>query len=765
MFNRELLALERDPQGAGALESITLLFRSAHSLKGASHAVGESELEALCHGLEELLADLRDGRSALDPELFSELFAAVDRVTAAGVAFTARQSSAPPAESGSALALSEAPRLSSPPPPARADGSELQAAAARAPQSTQGGATGGEPGLETVRIPGRRLDDLLARTGELQVARLRLDARREELHSIQELVARLRGEWRTSTRSQRTRKGNGANGGNGGNGGNGANGTPAHQTAPGQTSPGKLAVQLPAGNGASTDHDQALGAKLERTIALTRQTLARLERDLDRFSSALGDDVRQLARVTAPLAEQIHQARLLPFLEACEGLPRTVRDLTRAQHKDAQLVIEGADTELDRSIIDALRDPLLHLIRNAVDHGVELPERRLARGKSGRARIVIAAAVRGEVVEISVSDDGRGIDLHSVRERALELGIEDPGDARSLLRLIFTPGFSTASAVTHVSGRGVGLDVVQARVEAMRGQVEVGEAAGGGARFTMTLPLTLTSMRVVFVRAAGDVLALPATHVLRMLRVGPQDLRSIEGKEMLALDGAPLPVLSLGTALGAGTASTAVTRVPAVLIESGGRRAAFIVDELLGQQEVVSKPLGRRLGRMRWVSSATLLPNGRVALVLKPSSLIESAYGEQRVPSLAARFEGDAKAVQKRLLLVDDSVTTRTLEKSILEAAGYVVLTASDGSAAWQLLQEHGADLVLSDVEMPNLDGIGLARTIRGSKRFRDVPIVLLTALASEQDRERGLQAGADAYLVKGAFDQRALLETLRELL
>jgi two-component system chemotaxis sensor kinase CheA len=298
--------------------------------------------------------------------------------------------------------------------------------------------------------------------------------------------------------------------------------------------------------------------------------------------------------------------------------------------------------------------------------------------------------------------------------------------------------------------------------------VEAGEAPGGGARFTLTLPLTLTSMRVVFVRAGGDVLALPATSVLRLLRVGPEQLRSIEGKEMLALDGAPLPLVSLGAVLGTGAAATPATRVPVVLLEGGGRRAAFIVDELLGQQEVVSKPLGRRLASMRWVAGATLLPTGRVALVLRPSALLASAYGEQRsvaAQALARRFAGDVKQAQKRLLLVDDSVTTRTLEKSILEAAGYAVLTASDGSAAWHLLQEHGADLVLSDVEMPSMDGFALAQAIRSSKRFRDLPVVLLTALDSEQDRARGLEAGADAYLVKSAFDQRALLETLKQLL
>ena len=702
VFNRELLALEREPRGPAALESITLLFRSAHSLKGAAHAVGQSELEAHCHALEELLSGLRDGRRVLDPELFAELFAAVDLVSAAGHALAVPGSS--PSSSPPPREASERARAESEP----AEGSERPARARSEPADAKG---------ESVRVPGRRLDALLAQSGELQVARLRLDVRREELHGLQELVAKLRNEWRGSAWS--TRRSNG-------------------HVAP---------------------------ARAARSIAFTRQTLARLDRELERFSTAFAEDARVIGRAATPLSEQIHQARLLPFVEACEGLPRMLRDLLRAQGKEAELAIEGADTELDRSLIDGARDALVHLVRNAVDHGLETPEEREARGKPARGRIVLAAVVRGDTVEISVSDDGRGIDPQAVRARAIELGSNPPADLRALLRLIFAPGFSTASVVTHVSGRGVGLDVVQSRVEAMRGQVEVSEAPGGGARFTLTLPLTLSSVRAVFVRAGGELLALPSSHVRRLLRVGPGDLRTIEGKEMLALGGAPLPVVALAGVLALSASEAPLRKVPVVLLEAGGRQAAFTVDELLGQQEVVARPLGRRLGRMRWVSAATLLPTGRVALLLQPSALLESAYGETRAEPLARRFAAGTPVAQKRLLLVDDSVTTRTLEKSILEAAGYSVLTASDGSAAWHLLQEQGADLVLSDVEMPSMDGFALAQAIRSSKRFRDLPVVLLTALESAEDRARGLDAGADAYLVKSAFDQKALLETLRQLL
>jgi two-component system chemotaxis sensor kinase CheA len=402
-----------------------------------------------------------------------------------------------------------------------------------------------------------------------------------------------------------------------------------------------------------------------------------------------------------------------------------------------------------------------------VDHGVEPPAVRRAAGKPARGRVTITAALRGARVEVTVADDGRGFDLTALREQARRRQLAEPLDERELTHLIFIPGLSTAPQVTDVSGRGMGLDVVKSRVESLHGTVEAGAAPGGGARFTLTVPLTLTTLRAVLVSAAGQTFAFAGTSIEKVVRVGPGQLRAVAGRPMLALGGAPIPVAPLAAALGLSAAPPAGQngKTPALLLAAGDRRMAFTVDELLAEQEIVVSSLGPRVRRLRFVSGATLLASGRVALVLNAANLVRAALGQPAAAAPVAAPAGDAPPPRKRLLVVDDSVTTRALEKSILEAAGYEVLTAADGLAAWQLLQERGTDLLVSDVEMPRMDGLTLTETVRASPRFAKLPVVLVTARASEQDRARGLQAGADAYLVKSGFDQRNLLEAIAQLL
>ena len=309
--------------------------------------------------------------------------------------------------------------------------------------------------------------------------------------------------------------------------------------------------------------------------------------------------------------------------------------------------------------------------------------------------------------------------------------------------------------------------MVKSRVEALHGSIDLASEPGRGTRFTLAMPLTLTTLRVLLVSAAGQIFALASTSVQKLLRVEPGDFRAVQGREMLALGGPLLPVVSLGDALGGPprVPAPASGKQPVVVVAVGDRRMAFVVDELLDEQEVVVKGLGPRVRRTRDFSGATILPSGRIALVLNAASLVRTALGRIAGQALARRPVGIVAAPKKRLLVVDDSITTRTLEKSILEAAGYEVSTAVDGEAGWQLLREHGADLLLSDIEMPRMDGFALTETVRASKLFSKLPIVLFTSLGRDRDRARGIEVGADAYIVKGAFDQKDLLETISQLL
>jgi two-component system chemotaxis sensor kinase CheA len=586
-------------------------------------------------------------------------------------------------------------------------------------------------GSPTVRIPAERLDDLLARAGELLIARRRVEARAADVSELLGLVTQWHAEWRRVERALRPL-------------------VEGEERARG-TAPGTLATAVPR--------------RLARALRHTAENLRRLEKGLEQLAAGAAADGRFLKQVLAPLSDAVHHARMLPFAEACEGLDRMARDLARAAGKEVELTVEGGAVELDRSVLEGLKDPLRHLVRNAVAHGAESPEARRAAGKPPRARVTVSATLRGAQVAVAVADDGRGLDLEALRAEARRLGLAEPADDRELTQLIFLPGLSTSRSVDDVSGRGIGLDVVKSHVEALHGTVEVRPGSGAGTRFTLTVPLTLTTLRAVLVSAGGQTYALAGTNVQRVVRVGPEDLRQVAGRRMLSLGGAPLPVASLAAVLGVGPPpAPAEGKLPALVVAAGEKHVVLVVDGVLAEQEIVVKGLGARVRRLRHVSGATLLPSGQVALLLNAAGVARTALAAAGA-ALQPAAPAPAPPGKKRLLVVDDSVTTRTLVKTILEAAGYEVAAAPDGEAAWRLLQEQGADLVVSDVEMPLMDGFALTEALRASPRWRALPVILVTGRAREEDRARGLRAGADAYLVKSGFDQRALLETIARLL
>jgi two-component system chemotaxis sensor kinase CheA len=807
VFNRELLSLERDPELRRA-EAVQCLFRAAHSLKGAARSVNATAIALLSHNLEELLLRVRDGKRSLTPELFALLFRVSDALLEGGERFRSGVSDDPallelteqienalhePAQTGSnargggalATALDSLPPGSRPsyppserptsrqnhpfsafPPEQDADpapstgrsslhapslppqdfgrAEERDRASSPAPDVDRVAAVGPDQGV--VRVPKRRLDRLVAESAELRTARLRLDARRGELEQLDELVQRWRNEWAAAKRaldrhgrrrSKMLRDGNGA----------ALNGA---------------ALNGAALNGAAPA-DGDLPKRAQRLFERTSEYLRRLEHDLSRLTTGLKADQRELGRAAESLENDVLGLRMEPFGELADSLLRMARDVAFSESKLVDLLIEGAEIEVDRSLLEALKAPLSHLIRNAIDHGIETPAERRRSGKPERGKLLISARLRGDVIEIEVSDDGRGLDLDAIAQRARAGGIE-LADGEDVSRLIFVHGLSTAERLTEISGRGVGLDVVKTQLEAVNGRVEVHSEAGRGARFLLELPPSLSSSRVLFVRVADGIFALPCAGLERLVRVEAKSLRMLEGKPVAILGGTPLPVVSLASALGLPVPVLSPdARLPLVVLLVRGRRFGLCVDEVVDLREVLLKPLGPRLRHFRHVSGATILPNGRLALILNPTELLMAA---SELSQTARLLEApSAVEARRRLLLVDDSMTTRTLERNILESAGYDVMAAADGRAALELLERHGADLVVSDVEMPHLDGLGLLTAIRASSRFRDLPVILLTSLEAADHRQKGLDAGADAYLVKSAFDQSRLLETIRQLL
>jgi two-component system chemotaxis sensor kinase CheA len=719
-LERDLLALEKKPAPKKKSELFASLFRTAHSLKGSARTVRVNLLETTGHHLEEVFAAARDGRLPVDAIFFELLLATVDAIGDAGHRLRTNGSLAGGPLEGMIrrLAMAMRPREEAPPSAPVEAGIVAQPAA--------------EEWSGVVRVPAEKLDALLAQTGEMLMVRHRAEDRGKAAEALQELMAAWHREHRRveHVTAQLLR----------------------HDTRP---------------EGLSKKDGMTQRRLLEAAVRKNRDVLSRIEGNLERLVTDLVEDRRVIEQTATPLDIAVRRTRMVPFAVGCDGLERLVRDLTARDDKKVRFGLEGGDIELDRSIVEGLKDPLLHLVRNAVDHGIESSAARRAAGKPEIGRVTVAAAVCGPRVEVIVSDDGQGLDTAAIRDQLGKRALAVPADDMDAAQSIFLPGLSTSQTITAISGRGVGLDVVKTRLTSMRGTVDVSFKVGQGTKLSLVMPLTLTSVRIILVEASGQIYAIDTVSVHRVLRIGADDIRSIEGRKVLLIAGVPVPLVTLTEALGfRGSAALAEgAKIPVVVLAAGNRLTAFVVDGLQSEREVVVRALGPRLRNLKYVSGGTILPDGRVALILNTPDLIRHALNLPAAAGLPATVATAPRSARKRLLVADDSVTVRTLQKNILESAGYDVMAAVDGMEAWHLLSEKGADLVVSDVEMPRMDGFSLTEAIRDSRRFRDLPVILVTALESDADRTRGLAAGADAYCLKSAFDQKDLLATIARLL
>ncbi|RME50147.1 MAG: hybrid sensor histidine kinase/response regulator, partial [Caldilineae bacterium] len=499
-------------------------------------------------------------------------------------------------------------------------------------------------------------------------------------------------------------------------------------------------------------------------------TVGELHAQADNLYRRMKSDNHRMNQIVGALQEDVRQIRLRPLSVILDSFPRMVRDLARSLGKEVHLVIEGEETEVDRSVVEILKPPLVHLVRNAVDHGIEMPEARRAAGKDPVGQVEIRAAQRGDVIVIEIRDDGAGIDARRVLDKALAAGILSQEQAASMseseiLWLIFRAGFSTRHTVSDISGRGVGLDVVWDALEKIQGSISVSTEPGRGTCFTLTVPLTIATVLCLLVDVQGHTFAAPVLAVDRILHLGPGDVRWVEGAPVVKHHGEPLPLASLAQVLGLPRDAETRFEGPAVLMSSGERHAVLLVDGLLGVQELVVKNLPPPLYRLRNIAGASILGDGRATPILNINDLLlEVAQGQRFVAAVHPAGKSEP-ATPPTILVADDSVTTRTLERTILETAGYQVHTAVDGADAWEQLQATPVDLVVSDVDMPRMNGFQLTEAIRSHERLQDLPVILVTSLDSPEDRQRGVDAGADAYIVKGAFDQEHLLATIEKFI
>jgi two-component system chemotaxis sensor kinase CheA len=472
-------------------------------------------------------------------------------------------------------------------------------------------------------------------------------------------------------------------------------------------------------------------------------------------------EFHELSQSLAALQQRILQARMVPIATVSDQLHRAVRDLAKALGKDVKWEVEGGDTELDRGVLHHLGDSLLHLVRNAVDHGIETPGERVAAGKPPDATLRLRATQTGSELVIAVEDDGRGIDVAAVRRAAARRGVPVSSGDEDGLQLVFTPGLSTAGAVSAVSGRGVGLDAVRTAIEAVNGRIELESDVSRGTTFRLIVPVSLAVTPCLIVRAGADVFAVPMHRVLRA-QSGPEvHVTHAEGREVIWHNERPVALASLAAVVG--VAGDGPADGPVVVLAGSTRRYAFRVDALVGRRDLLAKGLGAHLPKSEVVSGATVAADGSVLLVLDIDGLIERA---RRTVGVVESAPADTVAPARgSLLVVDDAMTIRELQRAILERSGFRVRTAANGEDALAQLRSEPADLVLTDVEMPVMDGFELTSAIRSDPVLAHTPVLILTSLSAEADRQRGLDAGADGYIVKSGFDEKALVDAVDALL
>lgn len=704
-----LMELEKASAPADRMRLIETVFRAAHSLKGAARAVNFSGIEAQCQSLEGLFSAWKRRESTPTPATLDQAHSGLDAVW---------EMMAEPAVAAAT------------PAPARA----RVASPAEQPPASQQVAE-----VETVRIAVSALDARLLEAEEMLAAKLTADQWSADLGALAARFEQWRKQWsRIQPRMRRLRQ----------------LGEQARETAP--TPDTQEVAEFFDWN---HDYVRALEGSL---------TGLRRRAEQNRFL---------VAKLVDELLQNSKKLLMLPLSTLSALLFKVVRDLCRDQGKEAALTIRGEEVTIDKRILEELKDPLIHLLRNCIDHGVETPEQRQRAGKPPQATITVAVSpINGNQVEISVSDDGAGVDLERVRFAAGRHGLSVPEAAgpeaeSAALGLVFEADVSTSPIITQVSGRGLGLAIVREKTEKLGGRVAIESRRGAGTVIRMIVPLTLATFRGILVRVAQRSFVVPTAHVERVTRFKPEDVQTVEGRRTLALSGRAVALVDLAEVLqlpsgqrhAAGTGHGVV-----VVLGVGEQTVAFVVNEVLDEREVLVKRLAKPLARVRNIAGATILGSGEVTPILNVSDLLKSARragAPPPAPDSTQPTSTQPGAAGKRILVAEDSITSRMLLKGILESAGYEVSIAVDGIDAFTTLRSGHFDLVVSDVEMPRLNGFDLTARIRADRALAEIPVVLVTALESRADRERGIEVGANAYLVKSSLDQDDLLEALHRLL
>ncbi|MGO0632342.1 hybrid sensor histidine kinase/response regulator [Pseudomonas sp. SAR267] len=729
-----LMALEHNPTQADQLEAC---MRAAHSLKGAARIVGIDAGVSVAHVMEDCLVAAQEGRLLLRAEHIDALLRGTDLLMhiatpgdpngeALVPAFLVQMAGLldPAGSVPAAGALEPALAVAPPSPPepelepmAPAVAAEVEPAVPR-----KAGKRAGEGGERVLRVTADRLNSLLDLSSKSLVETQRL---KPYLATLQRLK-RMHGQ--------------------------------------GMRALDGLKTQL-EDSGQSPEVLDAL-AQTQRLLLETQQILQQQAADLDEF----GWQASQRAQL---LYDTALACRMRPFADVLTGQTRMVRDLGRSLGKQVHLHIEGEKTQVDRDVLEKLEAPLTHLLRNAVDHGIELPERRLLAGKPEGGTIRLRASHQAGLLILELSDDGSGIDLERLKRNIVERGLS-PADTvaqmseAELLTFLFLPGFSLRDKVTEVSGRGVGLDAVQHMVRDLRGSIELTQLPGQGCRFHLEVPLTLSVVRSLVVEVGGEAYAFPLAHIERTLEVATEDIVQIEGRQHFWHEGRHIGLVAASQLLNRPAGQGEASSLRVVVIREREQLYGVAVERLVGERVLVVMPLDPRLGKVQDISAGALLDDGSVVLIIDVEDLlrsVEKLLSTGRLERIERGAQGARGASRKRVLVVDDSLTVRELQRKLLGNRGYDVAVAVDGMDGWNALRSEDFDLLITDIDMPRMDGIELVTLVRRDQRLQSLPVMVVSYKDREEDRRRGLDAGADYYLAKASFHDDALLDAVGELI
>jgi two-component system chemotaxis sensor kinase CheA len=731
-MNRSLLALEKKPDDE---TEMTELLREIHNLKGAARLAGFTKIGDLSHSIEDIFKSVKDGDISLDQvsDILFKSFDALQTLVDAAVTNTE------PALNTDALDAILKSTLQS------------KARDERIQQSKQLGEILLEEKIiseeqlqlalkkqketvlreleETIRVSTRKLDVLANSVGEMVIDQSKFEGYVRRLNDATELARETNKQF-----------------------------TNLHDD-----------IQMYI-----DDTKTPAGGELLNDLETYGYASSQLADKIAALSLFQQDIASTLKITTDKLQNQIMALRMLPVSTVFDLFPRTVHDLAGEYKKKVALEISGADTEVDKKMLEEIKNPLMHLLRNAVDHGIEPTDERQARGKPETGIIKLSAWHEGDRIFIRVSDDGRGIDPQHIREQAVKKGLIDEEEADRLAddevrHLIFLPGFSTSAIITDVSGRGVGMDVVRKNIEDnLKGQVVLSSEPDKGSEFTLILPLTLAVTPAVIVKAQDQMFALPASSVVLGLQIEPEEVKSVEGKEAIDLMDSVIPLVRLDEILGLphnGTAAESSHLVNIVVLEYSYQKIAFLIEDIIKEQDIIVKPLEKPLLQINNIAGITILDNGEVVPILHVPDLMESARRSSTTLRPVSTVKKARTEKRKKILIVEDSLTTRELEKSIMVSIGYDVATAVDGVDALNKIASVKPDLIITDVQMPRMDGFLMTEKLKRDRKYKEIPIIMVTALAKDSEKKRGIEVGADAYIAKSDFDQTHLVGVIEQLI